>query len=96
MEDSDIKLYLSIERWTKLGPVYAGLVVIFFFSNAYFSFIDEIESNLSVVLGFMFLPYFAETVYRDTTMAKCHALIRKLINRDSELLKQVSEYKKNV
>jgi len=94
MDKSDIKFYLRLGKWVRFGPVYATLIISFLFLNSYFGFYEELSANLSMILGFILLPYLGETLYRDTTMAKSYALIKKLVNRDPELLKQINEYKK--
>lgn len=93
MDKSDINFYLRLGKWVRLGPVYAVLIISFLFLNSYFGFYEELSGNLSMLLGFILLPYLVETLYRDTTMAKSYVLINKLVNRDPELLKQINEYK---
>lgn len=94
MTDKDIEFFLSLKKSVEQLPYSMGLVVAILALNSYFGFIPFLGEGVSFGLAIALLFNLLKAFFKDSNDAKSYRLIDKLVNRDAELVKRVSEYKK--
>ena len=89
MEDRDIDFYLKLRGSLKYTPVASGAAIVLLIANSFINVIKALDPATSLFAGIVLIPWFIETIYRETIHKRCLAIITKLVNRDPELLQQV-------
>jgi len=92
MTDKDIKFYLALKKNVNFTPTSIGFLIVIFLLNGYFNFVSSIDAGLSYGISILLVMNLLQAIFLDTTEAKSHALIEKLINANPELLKEVTAY----
>ncbi len=93
MTDKDIAFFFSLKKGVEQLPYSMCAVLAVLGANSYFGFIPFLGTGVSLGLALALSFNLLKTLFKDSNDAKSYKRIEKLVNRDAELVKRVSEYK---
>ncbi|WP_444917905.1 hypothetical protein [Microbulbifer sp. JMSA003] len=95
MTNKEIDFFLSLKKDIKYAPFMAGFFIILFISNAYFEFSSVVNRSASIVGVAALLPWFVQSILRETSSSRSFAIIEKFVNKDPELIERVNNRRSN-
>jgi len=90
MTESDIKHYLALGKRVESASFIWSLFTLAFLINAYFQIYDMFSAAASLLLSGVFAYNAFSAFLNSSENAKSYHLIAKLVNRDPDLVKQIS------
>jgi hypothetical protein len=91
--DDDLKFFLHLKKKVNQSQVFFIVAAVLLTASSIWDVVPFLDRGFSMGVRMVMIANSIREKLRATTIAECHDLIEKLINRDAELIKRVNEFK---
>ena len=93
MTDDDLKFFLHLKKKVNQSQFFFIVAAVLLTANSIWEVVTFLDRGFSLGVGMVLIANSIRVKLRATTIAQCHDLIEKLINRDAELIRRVNDFK---